>query len=353
MRGEVSRVVLPFSSAARAPTIYDVARAAGVSHQTVSRYLKGFEGIRPETAERVEQALKELDYRPNMAARSLATSRSHRIGALVSELLEVGLAKTIQGASDAARAAGFVLDIVTIDPRDDAAVDRALDLLRHQDLAAILALSPMDLLKDRIEAVNFPMPVLLEAQIDESAAQSHSSISDVGLRLLIDHLVELGHRRFVHVSGPLDWWASRHRAEAYEDALSAHGLTSVDSIAGSWTAASGFRAGMSMPLDRGITAVVAGNDQMALGILRALAERGVSVPGDVSVVGFDDIPESEYYQPPLTTVRIDYEQQGRILMGGLLSMLGPGEGAPVIPIVPPTLVVRASSSAAASASPRS
>jgi DNA-binding LacI/PurR family transcriptional regulator len=306
----------------RPATIYDVARLAGVSHQTVSRLLQGYEGIRPETRARVQAALDELDYRPNLAARSLATNRSQRIGALVYELLEVGPSKTIQGASDAARHAGYLLDIVTLDPRDDTAVEQALTVLRSQDLAGIVAFAPMDLLSDRIQRADFSVPVLLETDVDQAAAATHTSVSDSGMHQIVEHLVQLGHRKLFYLSGPLEWWASRNRMAAYEAALAEHGLVSAGTIEGSWSSASGYRAGMELPLDHGVTAVVAANDQMALGLLRALAERGVSVPSGMSVTGFDDTPESAYYQPPLSTVRIDYEQQGRALMNRMLATLG-------------------------------
>jgi LacI family transcriptional regulator len=307
--------------AERPATIYDVAKRAGVSHQTVSRMLQGYEGIRPETRARVQAALDELEYRPNLAARSLATNRSRRIGALVYELLEVGPSKTIQGASDAARHAGYLLDIVTLDPRDDTAVDQALSVLRTQDLAGIVAFAPMDLLADRIQHAGFAVPVLMETDVDQSAAALHTSVSDSGMQQLVDHLVALGHRELFHLSGPLEWWASRNRAAAFDAALQKHGLVSAGSVEGNWSSASGYRAGVDLPLDRGITAVVAANDQMALGLLRALAERGVSVPGDLSVTGFDDTPESAFYQPPLSTVRVDYERQGRMLMNRLLASI--------------------------------
>jgi DNA-binding LacI/PurR family transcriptional regulator len=338
-------VTLPPDASERAverATIYDVARAAGVSHQTVSRLLQGYEGIRPATRERVEAALKELGYRPNLAARSLATSRSHRIGALVYELLEVGPSKTIQGASDAARHAGYLLDIVTLDPTDDVAVDQALTMMRQEDLAGIVAFAPMDLLSDRIQHADFMVPLLLESDVDEGAETAHTSLSDAGMDQVIDYLVSLGHRDFFHVSGPLEWWASRNRAAAFETALERHGLRSLGSLAGNWSSASGYRTGLDLPLDLGITALVAANDQMALGLLRALSERGVSVPADMSVTGFDDTPESEYYLPPLSTVRVDYELQGRALMNRFLAMIGETAAVDVEPCRPPELVVRAS-----------
>jgi DNA-binding LacI/PurR family transcriptional regulator len=338
-------VTLPPEAADRTPeraTIYDVAKLAGVSHQTVSRLLQGYDGIRPATRERVESALKELDYRPNLAARSLATSRSQRIGALVYELLEVGPSKTIQGASDAARHAGYVLDIVTLDPTDESAVDQAFAVMRQQDLAGILAFAPMDLLTDRIQHADFSVPLLLETLVDEGAAASHTSLSDAGMDQIIDYLVSIGHRDFFHVSGPMEWWASRNRAAAYEAALARHGLESRGSFEGNWSSASGYRTGLELPLDRGVTALVAANDQMALGLVRALSERGVSVPADMSVTGFDDIPESEFFLPPLSTVRVDYEQQGRNLMNRFLALIGDRHAIPDTPQRPPELVVRAS-----------
>jgi DNA-binding LacI/PurR family transcriptional regulator len=338
-------VTLPRDATERTPeraTIYDVARLAGVSHQTVSRFLQGYDGIRPATRERVESALKQLDYRPNLAARALATSRSHRIGALVYELLEVGPSKTIQGASDAARHAGYLLDIVTLDPTDENAVDAALAVMRQQDLAGILAFAPMDLLSDRIQHADFAVPLLLETDVDEGAAATHTSLSDAGMDQVIDYLVSIGHRDFFHVSGPLEWWASRNRAAAYDSALARHGLESRGSLAGNWSSASGYRTGLQLPLDRGVTALVAANDQMALGLVRALSERGVAVPTDMSVTGFDDIPESEYFLPPLSTVRVDYEQQGRNLMNRFLALIGDRNATPDEPQHAPELVVRAS-----------
>jgi DNA-binding LacI/PurR family transcriptional regulator len=325
-------------------TIYDVARAAGVSHQTVSRLLHGYAGIRPATRERVERALKELEYRPNLAARSLATNGSRRIGALVYELLEVGPRKTIQGASDAARSAGYLLDIVTLDPTDDAAVDEALAIMAGQDLAGIVAFAPMDLLGDRVRHAEFAVPVLLETAIDEGVDPKHSGLSDAGMDAVVDHLAALGHRDFFHVSGPLGWAASRHREGGYAAALARHGLQSRGSVPSEWSSASGYRVGLELPLELGFTAIVAANDQVALGLLRALSERGVAVPMEMSVTGFDDIPESEYFLPPLSTVRVDYEQRGRTLMNQFLALIGDTRAAAMIaePRRLPELIVRAS-----------
>jgi DNA-binding LacI/PurR family transcriptional regulator len=326
----------PVDHSRRPATIYDVARLAQVSHQTVSLYLRGHQGFRDSTRQRVEQALAELNYRPNLAAKSLATSRSHRLGALVYELTEVGPSKTIQGAGDRARAAGYLLDIISLDPADDRAVEDALGQLGQQDLAGIVAFAPVDLIAERIASVPFDVPVIREDDEDSD------DISHTGLVLLVDHLAALGHERFFHLSGPGDWVASRNRSAAYEGAVARHGLLSVGSIAGDWSAASGYAAASAMPLDAGVTAVIAANDQMALGALLALERRGVSVPGDMSVTGFDDIPEAAYYRPPLTTVSIDYAQQGRVLLERMLRAIDPALVATPEATTPPRLVVRES-----------
>lgn len=325
---------------ARPATIYDVARLAGVSHQTVSLYLRGHQGFREATRQRVEVALAELSYRPNLAAVSLATSRSHRIGALVYELTEVGPSKTIQGASERARAAGYLLDIVNLDPSDEGAVDRALGQLGQQDLAGILAFAPVDLIAEKIAAVPFNVPVITESEREDAHDPAPDGVNRPGLELVVEHLVGLGHRRFFHLSGPPEWVAARNRVTAYEDALAHHGAVSLGSISGDWTAASGHAAAMAMPLDAGVTAVVAANDQMALGALLAFEQRGVRVPVDLSVSGFDDIPESAFYRPPLTTVRVDYAQQGRVLVERLLRLIGTVDAPEQT--TPPSLVARAS-----------
>lgn len=333
----------------RAATIYDVAKLARVSHQTVSRYVKGFEGIRPETRERVEAALRELDYRPNLAARFLATNRSHRIGALVYEMLEVGPSKILNGASRGARDAGYLLDIVSLDPSTEGSAESAVQMLNQQDLAGILAFAPTDEVNAAFAATAFTVPVFVETEDDDLLPGHERSLNGQGLQLLIDHLVALGHRRFFHIAGPAEWLSSRNRVAAYDFALAGHGLTSLGMVNGDWTAESGYLAVASMPLDRGITAIVVSNDQMALGAMRRLEELGIGVPHDMSVVGFDDIPESAYFSPPLTTVRLDFDTQGRIAVARLLVLIGEPDATAALEPVSPVLRIRGSSGPAPSA----
>jgi LacI family transcriptional regulator len=315
----------------KAATIYDVARLAGVSHQTVSRHLAGFEGIRPATRQRVEAAIVELGYRPNLTARSLATARSHRIGALVYEMLEVGPSTVVQGASEAAREAGYLLDIVSLhlgrNHEDAEAIDSAIRLLDQQDLAGIIATVPTDGLRRAVESAPFVVPVVIDAEPDVTDAGAPSSVSSVGTRLLAEHLIGLGHTRILHVSGPEEWVVARNRRSTFRSVVEERGLTPLPAVEGDWSAATGFRAAQRVTPESGITAILADNDQLALGVLRALSERGIRVPEEVSVVGFDDIPESEYFIPPLTTVHVDFPLLGRYAFARVLAMIE-GRDAP-------------------------
>lgn len=331
------------SNGKRVATIYDVARRAGVSHQTVSRLLKGGSGIRPENRERIERVLKELDYRPNLAARSLATNRSRRIGAMVYRMQEMGPSKIIQGASEAAREAGYLLDIVSLDPRNVNDIEEAMALLAQQDLAGILAFAPTDHFGEILAQSRLSVPLYVENESDGTNPDLPSSRSAAGVRHLVEHLYELGHRRFFYISGPLEWVPARNRAAAYESALADRGITSLGTLPGNWSASSGYDVAMRLPWHLGVTAIIAANDQMALGVLRALAEQGRAVPGDVSVVGMDDIPEARFYSPPLTTVRLDFDNEGRLAVKNLLSLIGDNGSLATPVLAPPLLTVRLSS----------
>jgi LacI family transcriptional regulator len=317
-----------------------VAALAEVSHMTVSRYVQGQTSIRPDRRERIERAIAELGYQPNLTARSLATNRSHRIGALVYEMAELGPMRILDGATARAREAGYLLDVVSPDPTNDRAIAEAVALLNQSALAGVLVFAPTDGVLAALADVRFSVPVLVESEATGEDAGG-PTFNEAGVRLAVEHLVELGHRSFFQIAGPDGWLASRGRSRGYHAALAAHGLTSAGTAVGDWTAGSGHEAGLAVPVDAGVTAVVAGNDQMALGALAALADRGVRVPGDVSVVGFDDIPEAQYFRPALTTVRLDFVAQGRLMVERLLDAID-GASGPRREELRPELVTRSS-----------
>lgn len=307
---------MPENSGRRSTTIYDVARAAQVSHQSVSRYMRGMD-MRPGTKAKIQKALETLDYKPNLTARALITGRSVRIGALTHETHQVGPGQIIQGATTAARAAGYLLDVVSLDMGDPTEIDEALASLMQYDLAGVLAFSSTDSMRDALERTRFDVPVIIAAEDDESESSLHSHASTLGIHDLIDHLWGLGHRRLLHIAGPADWSAARNRLHAFEAAVRAHGAEPLI-IHGDWSARSANEVVDAIPRRELPTAIIAANDQMALGAMHSLHSRGMRVPEDVSVTGVDDTPESAFFTPALTTVRLDFRAQGRDALAALL-----------------------------------
>jgi len=325
----------------KAPTLYDVARLAGVSHQTVSQVVKSGPNVKPETRRRVEAAVAQLNYTPNMAARTLASAKSHRIGALFFDRYdEVGPTRTMQAAVDHARDAGFVVDIVGFDPRSPTRIDSAVELVLQAGVAGVLVFAPTAEVIDAVRQHDLPVPVVFE-----SIAASTSNEPRMGTRMATEYLADLGHRRFLHVSGPLSWVPAQHRAHQFHDVVAERELVSVAEFEGDWSARSGYESGMRMPLDDGVTAIVVANDQMALGVLKALKQRNIRVPHDISVIGFDDIAEAAFFEPALTTISSDFEGQGRMAMDALLSAIDPLRPREVESSRDPVLIVRESTSA--------
>ncbi|WP_165068319.1 LacI family DNA-binding transcriptional regulator [Marisediminicola senii] len=320
-------------------TIYDVARAAGVSHQTVSRYLRGYDGIRPQTRGRVEVAIKSLGYRPNLAARLLRSRTSTRIGALAHEMSEMGPARVVQGAYQAARRAGYVLDVVMLDGYDDKSISDAIDLLTEQQVAGIFATAQTDRVKAVLEQHPRNIPIFIDSRMLTTVDGRPSPNNEFAGRVAAEALLALGHRTMATVTGPMEWHVSRDRLDGFADALAIHGLTPAAVLEGDWSPRSGYEAGMLLPIDTGITGVFAANDHMALGVIRALGERGIRVPHDMSVVGVDDIPEAAFLTPSLSTVRLDFEAEGHYAMNCLIAEIE-GRSTPVEDPPHPFLVER-------------
>lgn len=323
-------------------TIYDVARVAGVSHQTVSRFVKGSSNIATELQGRIELAIAELNYRPNVTARNLATQRPNVIGVLAADIYEYGPTQTLVGIREAAQAAGFLVDVVRVNPAMKPELDAAFQVFQGRDLAGLLAIAPADALLAAVDEMDLGVPIRVWQEADDRLEGSPFSINELGQDLLVEHLAALGHTRFASISGPQDWISARHRHSGLLDALTRRDLVHVAGAIGDWSASSGHRA--VSKLGRDFTALVAENDQMALGAVLALEDLGISVPNDVSVVGFDDVPESAFFRPPLTTVRQDFVSQGRVAFSRILRDIQPS--APdVLSQVEPILVVRRSTSA--------
>jgi DNA-binding LacI/PurR family transcriptional regulator len=330
---------------ARPPVMADVARLAGVSHQTVSRVINGQSNLRPATRLRVEEAIRQLGYRPNSAARALVTKRSATVGVIGSKSGFWGPSSVHRAIQAAGREAGYFVSSVNVHDLTRDAVSDAVDHLRDQRVEGIVLIAAND---DAVEVarhqevVGIPV-VVVEGSLDK--ARWTVGVDQVaGAVLATQHLLDLGHADIVHVSGPLQWTEARGRLAGWQQAMHRAGLRPSPHIEGDWTAESGYRAGQALADRDDFTAVFVANDQMALGLLRALWEAGRSVPGDVSVVGFDDIPEAAFLVPPLTTVRQDFTAVGHRAIEILQTAIAhpaPGVELPAR-LIQPELVARAS-----------
>ncbi|RJL32729.1 LacI family DNA-binding transcriptional regulator [Bailinhaonella thermotolerans] len=320
----------------------DVARMAGVSHQTVSRVLNDHPNVRAETRTRVMEAIDRLGYRRNLAARTLVTRHSRMLGVVSFDTTLYGPASTVYGIEQAARAAGYFISIVSLKSIDRAGVRDAIDYLADHGADGIVVVAPQRSAAAALEDLPPGMPAVAVEGGHAGEVPVVCVDQFTGARLATEHLLALGHRTVWHVSGPPDWLEAEGRVGGWRAALAAAGREAPEPLAGDWSPRSGYEAGRRLAREPDVTAVFVANDQMALGVLRALAEAGVRVPERISVVGFDDIPESAYFSPPLTTVRQDFGAVGRHSIELLLRQMAGGARGGERLVVPPELVVRSS-----------
>lgn len=329
----------------RPPAMSDVARVAGVSHQTVSRVLNGHPSVRAETRDRVLAAIAALGYRRNTAARALVTRRTGTIGVLTSGSALFGPTSTLIAVEGAARDAGLFVSVATLARWDSGGVQGVLEHFLSQGVDGIVVIAAHDDAVEAVRASGAGVPIVMVGPRHLPDEQLHAVAVDqyAGARLATRHLLDLGHAHVVHLAGPPDWLDARSRVEGWRDELLAAGVEPGEPIRASWHAGDGYRVGREL-VDRGLpTAVFAANDQLALGLLRAFAEARVEVPGVVSVVGFDDVDGSAHFFPPLTTVRQDFGELGRRCLQMLLEIMA-GRSPDHTPITP-RLVVRATTGA--------
>ncbi|TBN55461.1 LacI family DNA-binding transcriptional regulator [Glaciihabitans arcticus] len=306
---------------ARVANIFDVARLAGVSHQTVSRVVNNLPNVRPATRQRVEDAIKQLRYRPSTAARSLVTRRSRTIGLITTGSPDYGPSSTLIGFNEAARKARYLVSITSMLEADSASMRQSVDLLLSQNVEGLVLIAAHRGALEAIQGIDLGVPLVA---VESSGRLGFHSVSIDQYQGAYDatmHLIELGHREIVHLAGPDHSMDATERVRGWRAALSEHGLVAREPLVGDWSPASGYRVGQQLARAGGFTGIFAGNDQMALGAMHALGQAGVSIPGDVSVIGFDDIPEAEHFSPPLTTIRQDFSELGRTVMSTLLELI--------------------------------
>jgi DNA-binding LacI/PurR family transcriptional regulator len=324
----------------REPAMTDVAALAGVSHQTVSRVLNDHPNVREQTRVRVQAAIATLGYRPNHAARVLATGTSQVIGVVSRSSTLYGPAATLAALAEAALQHGFTVNVESVRSLDRKPVADAISRHLDQRVVGLVVITPVESASKALDNIPDDIPLVSIDGDPQRPDQLVTIDQEAGGYAATKHLLDAGHRTVWHISGPGDWFDSRGRIDGWRRALTEAGAEIPPLMPADWSAASGYHAGQFLARMNDVTAVFAANDHLALGILRALHERGRRVPDDVSIVGFDDVPEAAYYIPPLTTVRPDFDAAATAALDMLLAQIRAGRQGGERRVLAPTLISR-------------
>ncbi|MGW0941503.1 LacI family DNA-binding transcriptional regulator [Streptomyces sp. NPDC002623] len=329
------------------PVMDDVAKLAGVSKQTVSRVLNDHPAVRAETREAVRAAMRTLGYRPSSSARSLASGRTRMLGVISFDAARYGPASTLTAINTAAQEAGYLVSSIALDTADRDTVVRAADRLSAEGADGVIAIAPQVRVARALAEAHLDTPLVVMDNDLGDGTPMVTSDAVTGARMATEHLLSLGHPTVRHVAGPQGWTSADRRSDSWQATLRAAGAEVHTPLIGDWSADSGYDLGRELAKDPTITAIFVSNDQMALGVLRALHEAGRHVPDDVSVVGYDDIPEAAHFLPPLTTIRTDFTDIGTIALRILLNHIdaAPQPTAPHLTVVPVELRLRNSTTA--------
>lgn len=324
----------------------DVAQIAGVSHQTVSRVLNGSDKVRPETRDRVVAAMEQLSYRRNHAARALVTRRSRILGVIAFGTSFFGPASMQRGIEAAARSAGYFMTVTTLEEVTGDVIRESVRVLTELGPDGVIVIAPKSAAMKVLEEIPRDLPaVAVEGGEGTDRVPVVCIDQEQGARLATSHLLELGHHTVHHIAGPPQWLEAQGRARGWQATLAAAGAPVPDPLVGDWSPRSGYELGTQLASRDDLSALFVANDQMSLGVLQAFREHGIRVPEDVSVVGFDDVPEAAYYGPPLTTVAQDFRTVGTRSLEVLLRLVD-GEDVEPRHVIPARLIIRASTAPA-------
>ena len=335
---------MPTASDGRRPSLHDVAQLAGCSYQTVSRVVNDKGSVHPDTRKRVLAAIAEVGYRRNGAAVALKTERQGSIGVVTDSSWRYGPMGALRGIENAAREAGKHVMLSVNDPDSFGSLQSALDTFRDAYVDGLIVIAPLareaELALASIEsaawASGLPIVVLAADLAPLPHAVVVSEDQHEGSLRAVEHLIRLGHRKIAHIAGDQDWLEGQVRLKGWRDALLAHNLPIQEPFIGDWSGESGYEAGIRIAeMKPRPTAVFVASDLMAIGMMRALKDRGLKIPSDISVVGFDDHEFASQLDPPLTTVRQDFVALGRLC---LLGLQDPGPDA--LRTISPDLIIR-------------
>jgi DNA-binding LacI/PurR family transcriptional regulator len=301
--------------------IMEVARLAGVSHQTVSRVLNNEDTVRPQTRAKVEAAIRELRYRPSSVARALATRKTHTLGLVSTGNPLYGPASIALAFNGAAREAGYQVITASMADAGRDEILQAVDVLLRQQVEAIVLVASDQSSIAAVDGLELDIPLVTADSSGHGSFPSVSIDQFRGAELATAALADLGHRDILHLAGPEGSLDARERERGWRAELARRGLPIHEPLHGDWTADSGRAVGERLLAAGRVSAVFVANDQMALGLMHTLGDHGLSVPRDVSIVGFDDIPEAAHFTPPLTTVRQDFTELGHRMMATVSAVL--------------------------------
>jgi len=335
-------------------TIKEVASAAGVSTQTVSRVINKRPDVSPETRVRVEDVIKQLGYRPSALARSLIQQRSYTLGVVTAGLRFIGPSRTLSGITAAAEEKGYSLLLKELPEFDTTDITPIFQALHDRHVDGIIWAVPevaqnRNWINNSTRETGIPMVYLAMEPRDDILVVSIDN--RLGGRMAVDHLLKQGYRHIGHLAGPMEWWEAQQRMLGWQDALKAAGIASKADhwVEGNWSSASGAQAIEKLLAQYPeMDSVFVGNDQMALGVIQVATQKGLRIPDDLGIVGFDNIPESAYFSTPLTTIQQDQYQIGKVAVEQITQIIESNLGGLESErsnsfILSPTLVVRQSS----------
>ncbi|MEW5868746.1 MAG: LacI family DNA-binding transcriptional regulator [Chloroflexota bacterium] len=335
-------------------TIKEVASVAGVSTQTVSRVLNERPDVSSETRERIKEIIKELGYQPSALARSLIQHRSHTLGVVTAGLKYFGPSKTLSGIVSAAEEASYSLILKELPSFDEDNIDPIFQAFISRHVDGIIWAVP-EIGENHCwvngQSIELDIPLIYLTMEPRKNISVVSIDNYLGGEIAVRHLLEQGYQHIAHLSGPLDWWEARQRMAAWTDVLAGAGLEVKDThcVEGNWSSSSGAQAIEKLFMQYPeMDAIFVGNDQMALGVMQYILQKGLRVPEDIGLVGFDNIPESAFFCPPLTTIQQDQYSIAKLAVEEMIQIIASGwqEVEPIEPraiMLPPSLVVRQSS----------
>jgi LacI family transcriptional regulator len=334
-------------------TIKDVAYAAGVSTQTVSRVMNKFSYVSEETRSRVEAVVVQMGYRPSTLARSLSQQRSYTLGVVTFGLKYIGPSRTLNGIADKADDLGYMLLMKELDNFETYNIDEVIGSLLARQVDGILWLAPEigddhAWLNDRLGDI--PVPMLFLSMRPRKGISSVSTDNYLGGTMATQHLLDLGKKRIGHISGPATWWEAQERKRGWRETLEKAGLDASEQrcTEGNWSSASGEIAFIQL-LEKfpDLDAIFVANDQMALSVLREAHRQNIKIPEQLAVIGFDNIPESAYFFPSLTTISQDPQLIGEQAVQNIVAMIQARQENKLIDMqakfIQPNLIIRESS----------